>query len=126
MGIHLVCWRCGSYLEQVSQPLTRLAQCPACNVDLHVCRFCRFYNPKLSGFCQHDLAEPARDIGVANFCHYFRINPAAYIPPDKSRETQAIAQLQALFGESTSTPNNDETGAAEDAKSKFDTLFKDK
>jgi hypothetical protein len=124
----LVCWRCGASLKNIPKPLTRLAQCKTCGADLHVCRLCKFYNPTHFEKCDHEMAEPAREVDIANFCRYFRPKPGAYNPQDKSRADDAMAQLKALFGE-------DETGhseeakpatdkAAEDAKAKFDALFK--
>jgi hypothetical protein len=126
MGIHLVCWRCGATLRKIPLPLTRLAQCPACSSDLHVCRLCRFYDLKVAGYCTHDTADPARDVDVANFCQHFRATPDAYTPSDKSKHTQAAAQFQALFA--SAAPATDTFPAADltDAKSKFDALFKNK
>lgn len=126
MGSHLVCWRCGNSLKKVPLPLIRLAQCPACSSDLHVCRLCRFYDPKLSGHCNHDLAEPAREVDVANFCHYFRPTADAYMPPEKTKQAHAAAQLQALFGQHSSPDDPAHTDASADAKTKFDALFKTK
>lgn len=126
----LVCWRCGGSLHHVPQPLVRLAQCPACGADLHVCRLCKFYNPRHSDKCDHDLAEPAREIDVANFCHYFRPRPGAYNTVEHDRAEDAMAQLKALFGDSedTTAPSTSPQAEAEDdkaaAKARFDDLFK--
>jgi len=127
----LVCWHCGASLQQVSLPLTRLAQCKACGADLHVCRLCKFYNPRHSDKCDHELAEPAREVDVANFCHYFRPQAGAYNSQEKSRADDALAQLQALFGDSEEQqPNSpDKASSAADTdkpsdKDRFDALFK--
>lgn len=125
MRIHLVCWRCGKSLQHIPQPLTRLAQCPACNADLHVCRLCYFYDPKLSGHCNHELAEPARETDIANFCDYFRANPDAYTSPETSKHQQALAQFQELFSQNLSAAKESPSAEPTEAKSKFDALFKD-
>ena len=124
----LVCWRCGASLKGIPTPFTRLAQCKACSADLRVCRLCKFYNPNHAEKCDHDLAEPAREVDVANFCDYFRPKAGAYSPQEKSRAEDAIAQLKALFGEGEaqseeSAPQSAEQDA-QSAKQKFDDLFK--
>lgn len=127
----LACWRCGASLQDVPQPLVRLAQCKTCGADLHVCRLCRFYNPHLSDKCDHELAEPAREVDVANFCHYFRARPDAHDSQEQARTNDAMAQLKALFGDeddkdvspfasSSSEKESDKTAA----KARFDDLFK--
>ncbi len=126
MGTQLVCWRCGASLKKVPLPLIRLAQCPACASDLHVCRLCRFYDSKLSGHCSHDLAEPAREVDVANFCHHFRPIAGAFRPPEKTKQAQAATQFEALFGLNTNSDDPSQIDSSTDAKSKFDALFKDK
>lgn len=127
----LVCWRCGASLQQVSQPLARLAQCKVCDADLHVCRLCKFYNPRHSDKCDHELAEPAREVDVANFCHYFRPQAGAYNSQEKSRADDALAQLQALFGDNEEQKQNSQARGSPDAetdkpsdKDRFDALFK--
>ena len=123
----LVCWRCGVSLKDIPRPFTRLAQCKACGADLHVCRLCKFYNPGHFEKCDHDMAEPAREVDVANFCHYFRPRSDAYNPREKSRADDAMTQLKALFGDDEANSEKDsspESNAGESAKEKFEALFK--
>ncbi len=127
----LVCWRCGASLKDIPLPFTRLQQCTACHADLHVCRLCRFYNPRISDKCDHDLAEPARDVEVANFCHYFRPVAGAFDHQQKDNSDDAMAKLKSLFGDdqSAQADNNatESTASKSDydkAKEKFDSLFK--
>ena len=124
----LVCWRCGASLKDIPKPIVRLAQCNVCGADLHVCRLCKFYNPNHFEKCDHDLAEPAREVDVANFCHYFRSRADAYNSQDKSRADDAMAELKALFGETPAEQDDtkaaDEKTDAASAKAKFDALFK--
>ena len=120
----LVCWRCGASLKDLPQPITRLIQCTACSADLHVCKLCRYYNPRLHQKCDHDMAEPAREIDIANFCDYFTPRPDAYQPLEASKTDAARAQLEALFG-GDEEAGADEKDAQQSAKDKFDSLFKD-
>lgn len=125
----LVCWRCGASLKELPKPLVRLAQCKVCSADLHVCRLCKFYNPNHFEKCDHELAEPAREVDVANFCHYFRPKPDAYNPKEKSKADDAMAQLKALFADTKNEDSILNKQAPEQpdnpaAKNKLDDLFK--
>jgi len=120
----LVCWRCGASLKDLPKPLVRLAQCKSCGADLHVCRLCKFYNPNHFEKCDHDMAEPAREVDVANFCHYFRARVGAYNAEEKSRSDDAMAQLKALFGDTESEQKPDQVSDNDVDRAKFDALFK--
>lgn len=99
MAAKFRCWRCGHELGDLPKPLPRLEQCSACEADLHVCRFCRYYKPNITGKCDHDLAEPAREVDLANFCHYFLPHTEAYVAKEAEKERQAREKLAALFGD---------------------------
>lgn len=94
-----VCWRCGEALEKIEQPFPRLAKCHACEADLHVCRMCQFYKPLLSRRCEHEQAEPAREVDLANFCDYLKLAKNAYAGGEHKRASNAAVQLEALFGD---------------------------
>jgi hypothetical protein len=113
MTKRLVCWNCGASLKSVPLPISRLARCLACRTDLHVCRLCRSYNPRVSGYCGHDLAEPARDPECANFCQYFKPKPGAYVAREYQEAETARTQLEALFGDSETQDSNAPRGEAE-------------
>ena len=101
--------------------MPRLEQCPACEADLHVCRFCRYYKPSISGKCDHDLAEPAREVDIVNFCHYFRPNSEAFIAIEADKEKQARDKLALLFGDEQTETDNNET--SDDPLEKLKSLF---
>ena len=126
----LVCWSCGASLTDIPLPFTRLEQCKSCHADLHVCRLCRYYNPNISDKCDHDMAEPVRDVAVANFCHYFRPRPNAFSVDKKSKSDEGLAQLKSLFGDTDeTTPNHTQDkqdgSDSNSAKNRFDAIFKD-
>ena len=120
----LVCWSCGASLSAIPLPFTRLEQCKHCHVDLHVCRLCRFYNPRVSDKCDHEQAEPARDISVANFCDYFQPRADAFVANADSNSEAALDKLRALFGEPADSSQT--ASSPSHSKNKFDALFKDK
>ena len=99
MSGKFVCWKCGFSLKEVPRPISRLMQCKSCGADLHVCRLCRYYKPQVSGCCDHDLAEPAREIDLANFCQYFSPTSDAYQPHAAVQADDARTKLAELFGD---------------------------
>ncbi len=98
MSAVLICWKCGASLKEVRFPLSRRAECPACHAELHVCRMCVHYNPRVSDHCDEPLAEHPRETGRANFCDYFKPRPDAYVSPDTAKARSARDELNALFG----------------------------
>ncbi|MFO7603620.1 MAG: hypothetical protein R6X06_07375 [Gammaproteobacteria bacterium] len=122
MTTQFKCWRCGHGLVALPKNLPRLEQCPACEADLHVCRFCRSYKPSLIRKCDHDLAEPAREVDIANFCQYFRASSQAYVAKEADKARQAQEKLAALFGEPAETEHKT---PSDDPMEKLKSLFKD-
>lgn len=94
----LQCWRCGASVTAIPRPIARLAECPACHAELHVCRLCRYYDRRVSQSCREVLAEEVRDKERANFCGYFDAVANAWSPPDEAAASQARDRLEALFG----------------------------
>jgi hypothetical protein len=124
-----VCWKCGTSLKAIPRPISRLAKCKVCEADLHVCRLCRFYNPRMLDRCDHEMAEPAREVDVANFCHYFRPRTDAYNAGEGARAKAAREQLKALFGEDEAgEADSEEVLSAEnkqdEARKRLEDLFK--
>lgn len=119
----MVCWKCGGELKDLLLPLPRIAECPLCRAQLHVCRMCAFYDPAAGQQCREPIAEAVRDKQRANFCGYFRINPHAYTAPS-DQATAARAQLDALFGGDAATPKEGSRSAADLAREQLEQLFK--
>jgi hypothetical protein len=109
MKIPLICWRCGAVIKPAQRPISRLERCHACQADLHVCRLCRHYTTRMTGYCDHDHAEPPRERERANFCQYFKPRPGAFTPGEGAVDRRARDGLEALFG---AVP----TGSADPAK----------
>lgn len=94
----LVCWRCGAALGDLPMPLARLAECLACRAQLHVCRMCRYYDPRKAHHCAEPVADEVYNKTQANFCGYFQARANAYVPSDDPAAQSARAQLDDLFG----------------------------
>jgi hypothetical protein len=104
MSHQLVCWRCGASLAELSLPLRRLDECPACRAELHVCRMCRSYDRAVAKKCREDDAEEVRGKEQANFCDYFRPRPEAFDRALGEAERKARDQLSGLFGGNRKEP----------------------
>lgn len=122
MDAELNCWKCGAPLEDEPLPLSRTAACRRCGAELHVCRFCEYYDVAYARSCREPVADPPSDKLRANFCGYFRPRPGAFVPAGGG---EAPAALDALFGapapgSATDRPADD---PAEQARRALDDLF---
>ena len=94
------CWKCGTTID--IDPRSRISRndsCGHCHCDLHACKNCKFHDPTVHNQCRETQAEWVSDRERANFCDYF-----------------APSGIRA-----GASPGN----AAPDARSAFDSLFKD-
>ena len=110
------CYRCGTDLAALGQPLGRLDECPACEVQVHVCRMCVYFDPQVPKQCREDDAEEVREKSRANFCDYFKPSLEAHDPSFAAADEQSRAQLDQLFGQGDDTDDkpDDDATAAED------------
>jgi hypothetical protein len=118
MNDDLACWKCGSGLSDLPRPLGRLAECPACHAELHVCRMCRHYDTAKAKHCREPMAEEVKDKARANFCEWFQPRPNTHSAASDS-SGNSRAGLDALFGgDAQPSPNTAET-----ARKALDDLF---
>lgn len=108
----LHCYRCGASLAGLSLPLGRMDECPECTIQLHVCRMCRDYDPRVPKQCREDDAEEVREKERPNFCDYFQPSADAHDPSFAAAESRSRDQLDALFGDSDSDGGEDDAGSA--------------
>jgi hypothetical protein len=95
------CWKCGQTIPvPPGEKVGCRDACPRCDASLHACRNCRFYDPAKNNQCAEPQAEWTRDKEAGNYCEYFSANPT----------------LMARQGHPPAK--------ADDAKRKFDSLFK--
>ena len=136
MATQCVCWKCGAELKDVPLPLGRLAECPSCRTELHVCVSCVFYDTKVAKHCREPIAEEVTDKERCNFCDYFRARAGAHDSAAAAAGAAARAELEALFGvegkKDGAAPVPDaksladrRRAQAEDARNKLDALFGD-
>lgn len=94
---NLRCWSCGGSLAAVPLPFGRRAECPQCEVFLHCCRQCDFYDPGTSKDCREPSADEVVDKEQANFCDYFRPRAGLSASGDPAAAA-ARAKLASVFG----------------------------
>ncbi len=99
MSTELLCYRCGASLAELTLPIARQDECPACSVSLHVCRMCDFFDPEVPKQCTEDDAEEVFEKQRANFCEWYKPGIAVFNPQEAAAETRAHGQLASLFGE---------------------------
>lgn len=119
----LTCWKCGTPLDDVPLPLSRLAECPKCRAYLHACRLCAFHDPGLTGKCREERAEAVRDQETANFCDWFKPRPNAHRPGVGEKAQAAKSQLNGLFGAAKVSDDSAPSDAA--ARAELDRLFRE-
>lgn len=122
MDTELDCWKCGEPLVDEPLPLSRTAACRRCGAELHVCRFCEYYDVGYARSCREPVADPPTDKLRANFCGYFRPRPGAFVATAPGPVQPA---LDALFGGPGSDKDSGapEDDAAEQARRALDDLF---
>jgi hypothetical protein len=73
-------------------------QCPKCNADIHVCKMCRYFDPRVARQCREDGADDVTDKERPGFCDWFIPSDTAFNPDRKSEADAAKSALDALFG----------------------------
>ena len=115
------CWKCGTSLAEVLLPFARVAECPACRADLHVCRMCEFFDPGVRQGCREPVADEVSDRERANFCGYFTPGSGPGPGVDDGTSQAARAALDGLFGLPSS--NAASPSDADEARRRLDELF---
>jgi hypothetical protein len=94
MAASLFCFNCNKEIP-ITGLVGRRDECPQCRADMHVCKNCEFYDPKVYNECREPQADIVKEKDRANFCDYFspRQGPGAGV--DKAAALRAAAE--ALF-----------------------------
>lgn len=114
------CRACGAPIT-LDLPIPRDAECENCGHDVRSCVNCRHYDTRYNNSCRETEADPVPDKHHRNFCEYFQLNAEPFQAGKvaTSRESQARAKLEGLFG--GPKPGADR---ASDARKKLEDLFK--
>jgi hypothetical protein len=117
------CWKCAAALTEIFLPLARLAECPSCHAQLHVCRMCAFFDPAAAQQCREPVADAVADKQRANFCGYFQL-AAQPRPPVSGQAAATRQQLDVLFGGQASASAAEAKDPAAAAREELERLFK--
>lgn len=108
----LVCWKCGADLRSLPTPLSRMAECPSCKTELHVCRLCQWYDARTTRQCAEIRAEEIVNKERANYCDWFKARPNAFDARAQTKASNAKSKLDALFGGTDSKPEPEDAARA--------------
>ena len=98
MAHDIQCWKCGASLAHLALPFGRIERCKACGADLHACRLCRDYDPRVAHQCREPTVEEVRDKEHANFCDHYHPVAGAWKPASQDAADAARSELEKLFG----------------------------
>lgn len=91
--ISVFCFSC----KKVSSGLLAIGrkdECQFCKADLHVCKNCELYDPKVYNECKEPQADAQRERERSNFCDYFKPRGSGN---DASEKDKIKAAAEALF-----------------------------
>lgn len=88
------CWKCRREVPFESRIL-RSELCPWCSASLHVCKNCRFHDPRAYNECTEVGTEYVRDRELANHCSAFEFRSGTGSNDDEAEK--AKRKLGGLF-----------------------------
>ena len=99
-------------------PLSTYAECSHCQAQLHCCRQCQHFNPRLRADCDEPRAESHSEREKANFCDWFKLRLENVERDKNAPPLDHHAELNTLFG-----TNVDVTEPLPDTRTQLDNLF---
>ncbi len=121
MAAEMICWKCGASLRSLPFPLSRMAECPSCKAELHVCKLCQFYLPHTTRQCSEIRAEEIIKKDQANYCDWFKPRAGAHDARAQGKAASAKSKLDSLFGDAAPSTEDQDP-----ARSAVEDLFKPK
>lgn len=93
--LSVLCFSCQTESQFNVSRLSFREECPKCSADLHVCKNCVHYDPKVYNECRETSAEVVLEKERANRCEYFSpSNKSGKSGPSKA---DLMAAAEALF-----------------------------
>lgn len=89
------CFQCQKMIQLATTEVGRREECSSCRADVHVCKNCEFYDPKVYNECRETQADVCREKDRANFCDFFRPKTGSRSILDEKAKMMAAAE--ALF-----------------------------
>ncbi len=91
--IKVICFSCHKTTE-VAERVGLREECSSCGADLHSCKCCSFYDPKVYNECRETSADVVRDKERSNFCDFYQPNGQAAA---RNQREDLLAAAEALF-----------------------------
>ena len=92
------CWHCGTVVTDQPLPLSTYSECRHCRAQLHCCRQCQHFNPRLRADCDEPRAESYTEREKANFCDWFKLRREFFEPGETTSSADHHVELNTLFG----------------------------
>lgn len=96
MSLQFRCFSCGKELEFKDRVGLR-EECPQCHADVHVCKNCEFYDPKVYNECREPQAEVIREKDRSNRCDFFKPGTGGGSSAALDKKAAMKAAAEALF-----------------------------
>jgi hypothetical protein len=94
--VKVVCFQCHTELIFIDTVGFR-EECTKCGSDVHVCKNCEHYDPKVYNECKETSADKVRDRDRANYCEYFRARGSASTSAAGKAKNDLLSAAEALF-----------------------------
>lgn len=98
------CYQCQKEIQLSSDKVGYREECPFCHADIHSCRGCEFYDPKVYNECRETSADRVKDKEKSNFCDFFQVRlQSTGVGGESSGLTEQqklLAAAEALFKKS--------------------------
>ena len=112
------CWQCGTTVTDQPLPLSTYAECRHCRAQLHCCRQCQHFNPRLRADCDEPRAESHSEREKANFCDWLKLRREFVEPGEEAPSVDHQTELKTLFG-----TNAGATETLPDSRTELEDLF---
>ncbi len=93
-----MCYKCGKKLD-VALPISRSEECPNCGSDVRCCKNCIHYSVGVHYDCKEHVDELVVEKERANFCDWFSLKQCSAETSMSTKEVNAKAQFNSLFGD---------------------------
>ena len=91
-AISVFCFSCKK-INTGLHAIGRKDECQFCKADLHVCKNCELYDPKVYNECKETQADVQRERERANFCDYFKPKGSGDVTSEKDKLKAAADAL---------------------------------
>lgn len=89
----ILCFSCQKELKFSDLKIGFREECPNCRADVHTCKNCQFWDPKVYNECKETAADVVREKDRANYCEFFLLRTSS----GAQQKVDFKAAAEALF-----------------------------